>query len=116
MENELQKKEKFAELLLIYGKLLTKNIYHRMEMFYLEDYSITEISELEKVSRNAIFESLSHGEKQLSKYENNLHIGKKNGKITVLLDELANQEDSKKRLEIIEEIKGELGYGIWRII
>jgi hypothetical protein len=33
-----------------------------------------------------------------------------------LLDELANQEDSKKRLEIIEEIKGELGYGIWRII
>ena len=26
------------------GKLLTKNICHRLEMFYLEDYSITEIS------------------------------------------------------------------------
>ena len=112
MENELQKKEKFAQLLLLYGKLLTENIYHRMEMFYLDDYSITEISQLEEVSRNAIFESLSHGEKQLSKYEKTLQLGKRNQKINALLDQLSKEENSTMRQTIIDEIKGELGYGI----
>ena len=112
MENELEKKEKIGQLLLIYGKLLTKSIYHRMEMFYLDDYSITEISELEKVSRNAIFESLSHGEKQLEKYEKILQLNDRNHKISNLLDELVKDIDSQRKEEIINNIKGELDYGI----
>lgn len=112
MENELEKKKKFAELLLIYGKLLTKNIYHRLEMFYLDDYSITEISEIENVSRNAVFESLSHGEKQIQKYEEKLHLYQKNVNIYAKLDLLLNESDKEKKEKIIEEIKGELSYGI----
>jgi predicted DNA-binding protein YlxM (UPF0122 family) len=81
-------------------------------MFYLDDYSITGISQLEEVSRNAIFESLSHGEKQLSKYEKTLQLGKRNQKINTLLDQLSKEEDSTLRQTIIDEIKGELGYGI----
>ncbi len=112
MENELEKKEKIGELLLIYGKLLTKNIYHRMEMFYLEDYSITEIAQIEEVSRNAIFESLSHGEKQLEKYENSLKLNKKNNQISVLLEKMIKEKDEDNRAALADEIKGELGYGI----
>lgn len=112
MENELEKKKKFSQLLLLYGKLLTKNISSRLEMFYWDDYSISEIAEIEKVSRNAVFESLNHGEKQLEKYESKLNLSKKYQLVLKDLDELVDEKDAVKRKEIIEEIKGELGYGI----
>lgn len=112
MENELQRKEYFGQLLLLYGKLLTKNIYHRMELFYLSDYSITEISEVEAVSRNAVFESLSHGEKQLEKYEDCLGIYKKNQKLASIMEKLSEETDDEERKKLMEELKGEIGYGI----
>lgn len=111
-ENELEKKEKVSELLLLYGKLLTENISHRMEMFYLEDYSITEISQLENVSRNAVFESLSHGEKQLLRYEEKLSLQKKHAVLLEKLDELSKEKDEARREELIQYLKGEFGYGI----
>lgn len=112
MENELQKKEYYGQLLLIYGKLLTKNIYRRMELFYLNDYSITEISEVENVSRNAVFESLNHGEKQLEKYENSLCILKRNQRIEELLKKISSEKDIETIKKDIQEIKGEIEYGI----
>lgn len=112
MENELEKKEKVGQWLLLYGKLLTKNICHRMEMFYLEDYSITEISQLEKVSRNAVFESLSHGEKQLSKYESILKLDQKNERVSSLLEKIIETDDQEEKEKLVQAIKGELGYGI----
>ncbi len=112
MENELEKKEKISELLLLYGKLLTKNVSRRLEMFYLDDYSITEISELEKVSRNAVFESLSHGEKQLLRYEEKLSLKEKYAVLLKKLDELSKEKDETKREELIQDLKGEFGYGI----
>ena len=112
MENELKKKETFSDLLLLYGKLLTKSIYHSMQIFYLEDYSITEISQLENVSRNAVFESLSHGEKQLEKYEDALHLKEKYDRLLSALDRLEGSQDEKEKKQLLEQIKGELEYGI----
>lgn len=112
MENELEKKEYFGQLLLLYGKLLTKNIYHRMELFYLNDYSITEISEVEEVSRNAVFESLSHGERQLEKYEDSLGLYKKNQHLALIAEKLSKEENQDEKEKLIQELKGEIGYGI----
>jgi uncharacterized protein len=112
MENELEKKEYFGQLLLLYGKLLTKNISHRMELFYLNDYSITEISEVEEVSRNAVFESLSHGERQLEKYEDSLGLYKKNQRLALIAEKLSKEEKQDEKEKLIQELKGEIGYGI----
>ena len=81
-------------------------------MFYLEDYSITEISQLENVSRNAVFESLSHGEKQLLRYEEKLSLQKKHAVLLEKLDELSKEKDEARREELIQYLKGEFGYGI----
>lgn len=98
--------------MLLYGKLLTKNISCRLEMFYWDDYSLSEIAQLENVSRNAVFESLSHGERQLEKYEEKLGLSKRNASISNKLDEILHIDDKEQQKKIIDEIKGELGYGI----
>jgi uncharacterized protein len=112
MENELRKKEYYGQLLLIYGNLLTKNIHHRMELFYLNDYSITEISQNEEVSRNAVFESLANGEKQLDKYEKSLKLFERNQRILSIIERMESEEDKEKLKEEIRKLKGEIGYGI----
>ena len=58
MEDILQKKERIFSLFQIYGKLLTEKNYRRMEFFLFDDLSLFEIAEIEKVSRNAIFQSI----------------------------------------------------------
>lgn len=112
MDNELKKKERYSLLLILYGSLLTKNIYKRLELFYLNDYSITEISEIESVSRNAVFESLSHGEKQLEKYESKLKLMKRNAKLINLINRFEEVTGEEERKDLINEMKGEIGYGI----
>ena len=108
----LLKKEKYAYLLLIYGKILTKTVYSRMESFYLDDYSITEIAQNYNVSRNAVFESIEHGSKKLDDLEKKLGLYEKNKRLSSLLEQFKAENDSKKKDEIIKTIEGELNYGI----
>ena len=97
MVSELEKKNYIGSLLLIYGNMLSKTTYSRMVDFYLNDLSITEISGNENVSRNAVFESLRIGEKELIKYEDKLHLKEKYEKINSLLDEIEHEEDYYSR-------------------
>ncbi len=112
-ENEaLKKKEYIGALLLIYGKLLTKNIYQRMEACYLMDYSITEISENESVSRNAVFESLENGEKKLEFYEKKLGLYQRNKKLVQMIEKIKLEQDSVKKEKLLDDMKGVIENGI----
>ena len=64
-----EQKDRFCSLFRIYGNRLTETIHRRREYFYLEDYSLSEISQIEKVSRNAVFLSLNQGKKELENWE-----------------------------------------------
>lgn len=115
MKNEidaLERKAYYASLLLIYGSLLTKNIYHRMEYCYLSDYSITEISENDKVSRNAVFESLEQGAKKLDDYEKKLKLYSKNKQLVSSLDAIINEKNPDKKDELLRKLKGDIENGI----
>lgn len=108
----LEEKAYLADLLSIYGSLLRKNVYQRMEAFYFEDFSLSEIAQNEGVSRNAVYESLLSGVKQLKKYEDKLGCYKKKEKSYALLDKLEECKDEVEKKKITEELKGVLRNGI----
>ena len=87
-------------------------IKERMMMFYLDDYSITEISQNENVSRAAIFESIKTGENRLDEYETKLKVAEKKYKILGKIDIILNEKDIEKKDSLLKEWKGELENGI----
>lgn len=108
----LEKKSYYACLLLIYGALLTKNIYHRMECYYLSDYSITEISENDNVSRNAVFESLEQGTKKLDEYEMTLKLYSQKRWMLSMIDEIIKAPNIDEKNQLLEKLKGDIENGI----
>ena len=95
MEDILQKKERIFSLFQIYGKLLTEKNYRRMEFFLFDDLSLFEIAEIEKVSRNAIFQSIKNSSLELVFYEKKIS----------LLENLIKLKEKIKKIDGNEEIK-----------
>ena len=95
MEDILQKKERIFSLFQIYGKLLTDKNYRRMEFFLFDDLSLFEIAEIEKVSRNAIFQSIKNSSLELVFYEKKIN----------LLDNLIKLKEKIEKIDGNEEIK-----------
>ncbi|MDD7606957.1 MAG: hypothetical protein SPJ52_04845 [Candidatus Enterosoma sp.] len=95
MEDILQKKERIFSLFQIYGKLLTEKNYRRMEFFLFDDLSLFEIAEIEKVSRNAIFQSIKNSSLELVFYEKKISI----------LDNLIKLKEKIEKIDGNEEIK-----------
>ncbi len=107
-----EQKDRFCSLFRLYGNLLTDTIRRRREAFYLDDYSLSEISQNEKVSRNAVFLSLSQGKKELENREEKLGFLKKRNHIRDGIESLMEETSSSERKKKLEEIEGELDYGI----
>jgi predicted DNA-binding protein YlxM (UPF0122 family) len=70
----------------IYSELLTDKEKEIFEDYYQNDLSLSEISENNNVSRNAIHKSLKTVEEKLNNYEAKLNIYKKKQEIIKLLD------------------------------
>lgn len=88
----LDKVTKTSLLFDFYGNLLTENQKNVMSLYYGENFSLAEIAETNKISRQAVHISLKNAEKSLNEYE---------GKLGLLSRWLKN-------LKIIEEIHDEL--------
>lgn len=61
-------------LLDVYGDLLTKKQQSVLRMAYEEDLSLSEISEITGVSRSAVLDTKTRGEKCLRRYEDALSV------------------------------------------
>ncbi|QUH27408.1 YlxM family DNA-binding protein [Vallitalea guaymasensis] len=57
-----------------YGELLTKHQKEIYELYHLNDFSLGEISEQLKISRQGVHDTLKRCEKQLENYENKLQL------------------------------------------
>lgn len=108
----LSRKELFSDLYLAYGSLLSRKTASRMESFYLEDLSLSEIAINEGVSRSAIQQAIKDGEKELLNYERQVGMLEKTKKILALLERIENEKDDEKRSGLIHEAKGVLENGI----
>src|SRR5699024_8357379 len=90
-----------------YYKLLTKKQQSYMEMYYREDYSLGEISELTNVSRQAVYDKSKMTEQLLHSYEVHLSLYSKFKRRNKIREYIYRQIDSEKqdRLEYIQQLK-----------
>ncbi len=55
-----------------YGKLLSKRQYNIIDLFYLQDLSLSEIGEELDITRQGVYDTLKRAEDNLYKYEDTL--------------------------------------------
>ena len=81
-----------------YGELLSDVQRKYFESYYFDNLSLSEISENEDKSRNAIHKSIKAVVKKLYEYENKLKLYEKDKKLkNIILD--IKDENIKRRLE-----------------
>ncbi len=68
----IEKKIRIGNLYDFYGELLTHKQKSVIELFCIQDFTLAEISEELKISRQAAFDSIKRSEKTLENYENKL--------------------------------------------
>ena len=101
MDKELDKKIRIHQLYDLYSSLLTEKQKTAIEYYYLDDYSLSEIAEILKVSRNAIHEQITIATTYLEEYETKLGLLNNQEKLAKLIEKyqkLSGQNDTLKAL------------------
>ncbi|MFD1360311.1 putative DNA-binding protein [Lentibacillus salinarum] len=101
----LEKTTRVNYLFDFYQSLLTPKQRRYMDMYYREDYSLGEISELLQVSRQAVYDNIRRTEKMLESYENKLGLYDKFQKRTTILDRMDEAADYSEIKAFIHQLK-----------
>ena len=102
---DLKEKIRLNELFDIYGELLTEKQQTYFEYYYLKDYSLSEISELLSVSRNAVHMQLKNVVSYLENYETKLNVLKNKQTIHKLIKNInENKIDLKSVVKELEKV------------
>lgn len=125
----IKKVIKFGFLFDFYGKLLSERQYNVMEMFYLQDLSLSEIGLELGITRQGVYDNLKRAEENLNTFENTLGLVKKFKKshknIKKILDaneyikKIASNKNDIKILDktrIIKDIGLEILEDSWEVI
>ena len=100
--NEVEKLNKYNELLDFYEVLLTDKQRLIMHYYYFDDLSLNEIAELQKTSRTAVYDMIKRCNKILDDYESKLHLVKSFEKRKILYKSLLDL-NIKEINDIIEK-------------
>ncbi|GLB46824.1 UPF0122 protein [Philodulcilactobacillus myokoensis] len=73
---DLKKNYRINSLFEFYGSLLTSKQKNYIQLYYVDDYSLGEISENFHVSRQAVYDNIKRTELILERYEKQLHLYK----------------------------------------
>ncbi len=90
----------YNELYDYYSLLLTEVQREYFEMYYINNLSFSEISEIKKVSKAAVSQQISTIEKKLNEYETLLKLKNKHDQLYIILKDKV----SKEILEQIENL------------
>ncbi|HZK43811.1 MAG TPA: YlxM family DNA-binding protein [Syntrophomonadaceae bacterium] len=103
--------EKTANMVILkdfYGPLLTKKQQHVLNLYYENDWSLSEIGESLNVTRQAIFDLLKRSENSLISYEKKLGLVRKFVNTSEKLEEiymLLNSEEESNEPYISNALK-----------
>lgn len=70
----IEKTNRMNALFEFYSTLLTEKQMNYIELYYADDFSLSEISEEYEVSRQAVYDNIKRTEKILENYERKLHM------------------------------------------
>lgn len=106
----IEERVKLSILLDLYGDLLTEKQKDVMDLYYNDDLSLAEISEITKTSRQAVHDVIKRCHKLLIQYEEKLRLMNKKFNMkqvkTNILEKIDKiQIDDKENLEKIQEIR-----------
>lgn len=94
-----------------YGSLLTERQQRVMELYYSEDYSLGEISELEGISRQGVRDAIKRSEQILTDTEAKLHLANKYIESMEKLNKLKESFYNKGDNDAVAALQGIIG--IW---
>lgn len=111
-----EKNMKISLLLDFYGDVLPERQHEMLDMYYNDDYSLSEISEIAEISRQGVRFAVKKGEDQLTELEDKLGLLKKFTQmkaeseiIASMLENISDQTENEalkcKINEIILKIK-----------
>ena len=106
----LEKTTRINYLFDFYQQLLTEKQKNYMDLHYLEDYSLGEISETYDVSRQAVYDNIKRTEVMLEDYEEKLGLYRRFQARNELIDQMKaavenqNFDQLKKLLNQMENI------------
>lgn len=105
---ELEKTNRMNALFEFYAALLTDKQMNYIELYYADDYSLTEIAEEFQVSRQAVYDNIKRTEKILEDYEMKLHMYSdyivRSQIFDDLLDKYSDDVYLKEQLTILSQI------------
>ncbi len=111
----MEKKVEISILWQIYGKMLTDKQYEYIDYYYNKDLSLSEIAEINEITRQAVRDIIKKGERKLFEFEEKLLFMKKTinqekqiEHILLNLNKIQKDSSDKKVESILEEVKKEL--------
>lgn len=89
-----------------YQSLLTEKQRNYLELFYLQDYSLSEIAETFDVSRQAVYDNIRRTGDLVEDYEDKLNLYRNFEKRQELYNEMkAHIDDKDKITELIQQLE-----------
>ena len=99
---------KRAEYFITYRDLLTKKQQDTMEMYYISDLSLSEISRELNITRQGVFNCISNSEERLDELESAVGLVRRREQMEEVLLELEGyirDEDKNKALDTLEKLR-----------
>ncbi len=100
-KNDLVKTLRMNYLFDFYQTLLTEKQRNYMELFYLRDYSLSEIAETFDVSRQAVYDNIRRTGDLVEDYEAKLNLYEKFEQRRKIYDDMKQTLNDSKKLEQI---------------
>lgn len=97
----MEKRIYLNELYDYYKGLLTEKQKLYFESYYYDNLSLSEISENNNVSRNAVHNQLKIVEEKLEELEKNLKLREKKDKIIEIIEREVNEETLNKVIDLL---------------
>lgn len=100
----LDKSIELINLYDLYQNLLTTKQRDYFEQYYFSDFSITEISENQQVSRNAVHDLIKRTIQKLYDFETKMELLKQRQKRNKIIHELKDITSKEAVLELLDEL------------